>query len=94
MSLQHTEEQLHRVLSTTIHNLKDPRIPLIVTVERVRVAKDFSKAKVYISTLGDIHGLIEALNHARGHLQREVSKHVQLRRTPLLEFLDASHQPI
>ncbi|MFC6592520.1 ribosome-binding factor A [Deinococcus lacus] len=80
------EAQVSRVLSDAIAELNDPRIPLIVTVERVSLTPDYSHARVQVSALGDMDALLEALSHARGHLQREVAAHVKLRRTPLLEF--------
>jgi len=83
------ESQLVRVLSNAISELSDPRVPLIVTVERVSVTSDFGIARVYLSTLGDMGPLMAALEHAKGHLQREVARAVKLKRTPTLEFFDA-----
>lgn len=90
MSQQQTQEHILRALSNAIGELKDPRVPLIVTVERIHLAKDLSKAKVYLSTLGNMAQLLEALESAKGHLQRELAGRVQMRKTPLLEFVDAS----
>ncbi|WP_019585935.1 ribosome-binding factor A [Deinococcus apachensis] len=85
------EAQLSRVLSEAIAGLRDPRVPLIVTVERVAVTSDYGLARVYVSAMGaDMPALLDALTHARGHLQREVSAHVRMRRTPTLEFYAAS----
>ncbi|SMB94848.1 ribosome-binding factor A [Deinococcus hopiensis] len=85
------EAQLLRVLSDAISGLRDPRVPLIVTVERVSVTSDYSLARVYVSAMGaDMPALIDALTHARGHLQREVAAQVRLRRVPLLEFRSAN----
>ncbi|PYE51103.1 ribosome-binding factor A [Deinococcus yavapaiensis KR-236] len=81
-----------RALSGAIAELRDPRVPLIVTVERVSVTSDYGLARVYVSALGDMSGLMEALEQARGRLQREVARTVKLRRTPILEFYDASER--
>lgn len=87
---QQVQTQLSRVLSSAIAELQDPRIPLIVTVERVQVTPDYGLARVYVSAIGaDMPALLEALTHARGHLQREISHHVRMRRTPTLEFFAA-----
>ena len=88
------ESQLARVLSDSIAELRDPRVPLIVTVERVTVTSDFALARVYLSTLGEVGPLLEALHGARGHLQREVGRHIKLRRIPQLEFYPAAEAPL
>lgn len=90
MKPQQLESQLARVISDAIGNLEDPRIPLIVTVEAVSLTTDFSHARVYISSLGDMAPLLDALEHARGFLQREVAHHMKMRRVPVLEFYDAA----
>ncbi|GAA5501495.1 ribosome-binding factor A [Deinococcus xinjiangensis] len=85
------QSQLTRVLSSAIAELRDPRIPLIVTVDHVNMTPDYGLARVYVSAIGaDMPALLEALTHARGHLQREVAQHVRMRRTPTLEFYDAA----
>ena len=93
MKPEQVQAQLTRVLSEAIGELRDPRVPLIVTVERIHVTPDYGLARVYVSAMtGDIEELLEALNHARGHLQRQVSAHVRMRRTPTLEFRSAEDQ--
>lgn len=90
MKPEQVQAQLARVISEAISGLQDPRVPLIVTVERVQVTPDYGLARVYVSAMGgDMDELLDALNHARGHLQRQVSAHVRLRRTPTLEFRSA-----
>lgn len=85
------QAQLARVLSGAISELRDPRVPLIVTVERVTVTPDYTLARVYVSAVdADMPALLGALTHARGHLQREVAAQVKMRRTPTLEFFAAS----
>ena len=93
MKPEQVQAQLTRVLSEAIGELRDPRVPLIVTVERIQVTPDYGLARVYVSAMtGDMEDLLEALNHARGHLQRQVSAHVRMRRTPTLEFRSAGDQ--
>ncbi len=83
------ENAILRFLTHAIHDLRDPRIPLIVTVEAVRVTADLQQAKVFVSTLGDMQGLLAALEHARGFLQKQLSRELDLRRTPALSFYSA-----
>ncbi len=87
--LEQLETMIERALAEMLHELKDPRIPLVVTVERVRLSSDLSHARVFISTLGDIDALLEALEHARGFLQRRLAHELNLRRTPQLSFQSA-----
>ncbi len=79
-----------RVLSSAILLLSDPRLPTIVTVEGVRVSPDLLHATVFVSCIGEIGPALEALNHAKGFLQRQIAQEMRLKRTPLLEFEDAS----
>ncbi|UBV43338.1 30S ribosome-binding factor RbfA [Deinococcus taeanensis] len=95
MKPEQIQAQLTRVISDAISGLRDPRVPMIVTVERVTVTADYSIARVYVSAMtGDMDELLDALRGARGHLQRQVAEHVRLRRTPLLEFHNAGDRPL
>ena len=80
---------MRRVLSDAIHDLRDPRIPVVVTIEAVRVSADLQHARVFVSALGDTGELLAALNHARGFLQARLAGDLNLRRTPNLAFYDA-----
>ncbi|WP_309570785.1 30S ribosome-binding factor RbfA [Deinococcus sp.] len=91
MRPEQVQAQITRVLAGAISDLRDPRVPMIVTVERVTVTPDYTLARVYVSAMtGNVDELLDALNHARGHLQRQVAEHVRLRRTPTLEFHSAT----
>ncbi|MFC3835586.1 MULTISPECIES: 30S ribosome-binding factor RbfA [Deinococcus] len=91
MKPEQVQSQITRVLGDAIAGLRDPRVPMIVTVERVTVTADYGLARVYVSAMtGNVDDLVDALNHARGHLQRQVAEHVRMRRTPTLEFHAAS----
>lgn len=86
---EQTERALARRLSELIPTLADPRIPMVVTVERVRLAPDGSSARVLVSALLDDEGLEkleQALNGARGHLQRELARELKSKKTPVLTF--------
>ncbi|MFN3266711.1 MAG: 30S ribosome-binding factor RbfA [Deinococcales bacterium] len=84
------EAAIERVLARAIPELSDPRLPLIVTIERVQITPDLLHAKVFISSLDDVAPVVEALNHAKGFLQRQIAHEIRLKRTPLLEFLSAA----
>ncbi len=81
-------EAIKHVLSEALPTLKDPRIGF-VTVTGVEATKDFAQATVYVSVFGSeaeqqkTHAGLEA---ARGLLQAQVARELQLRRTPVLAF--------
>jgi ribosome-binding factor A len=82
------EHSILRHLSDLIPTLKDPRVPLVVTVEKISLAKDGKRAKVLVSTLEekDIKGMLEALSRASGYLQHQLAEILELRYTPKLSF--------
>lgn len=72
-----------------LFGLKDPRVKN-VTVLAVTASGDLRYAKVYVSVMGDektqaltMHGL----NSARGFLQSKLADDLNLRYTPILEFI-------
>jgi ribosome-binding factor A len=83
-------EAIRGVVSTTVlFGLKDPRVRH-VTVLRVEVSPDLRNARVYVSVMGDekqqslsMHGL----NSARGFIQSQIADRLQLRYTPILQFV-------
>lgn len=86
---EQVERALARRLSELIPGLADPRVPMVVTVERVRLASDGSSARVLVSALGDedtLEKLEQALNGAKGHLQREIARDLKSKKTPVLTF--------
>ena len=73
-----------------LDGVKDPRIDSLVSVTEVDVARDASFARVFVSYYGAKEKrdeIIEALNHAAGYFQKEISKRVRLRSTPRLLFV-------
>ena len=79
---------LKEVLSEAIQTLKDPRIGF-VTVTGVKTTADLKEATVYVSVYGtesEQQRTLEGLEAARGVLQAQVGRELQLRRTPVLSF--------
>jgi ribosome-binding factor A len=89
------EAAIGRALGDVIPELHDPRIPLLVTIERVQITPDLLHAKVFVSVMvrpgeaTDVAATVAALEHAKGFLQRRLGQALQLRRTPLLSFFEA-----
>ena len=86
-------QRLENVILQTVgplisHGLNDPRLEM-VTVTRIRLSADLSKARVNWSCLGgdgNRSKATHALEHARGHLQSAVARALQTRTTPRLDF--------
>jgi ribosome-binding factor A len=82
------DEAIRQVLSDAVPTLKDPRIGF-VTVTGVEATRDFAQATVYVSVYGsesEQRKTLEGLEAARGVLQAQVARELQLRRTPVLSF--------
>ncbi len=70
-------------------SLKDPRLGF-VTLTDVEVTRDLHQARVFFSVLGDEEAMqssLEALQAARGYLQRELLQRLDLRFVPELTFV-------
>lgn len=84
-------EEVKRELAAIIRDLKDPRIPSMVSVMSVRVTKDLKFAKAYISVLGDESikkDVFAALKSASGYIRKEISQRLNLRQTPEFTFVE------
>jgi ribosome-binding factor A len=83
-------EEMKKEISAIIQNeLKDPRLPKMISVMSADVTKDLRYAKVFISVLGDEtdkKNAIDGLKSAAGFIRREVGHRLQLRYTPELLF--------
>ena len=78
---------IQRGLSELIPKLKATP-PGLVTIQEARVTRDLSQAKVYFTVLGaEPEETLEALEHAAGHLRRELGRSMKLRSVPELHFV-------
>lgn len=83
-------EEVKRELSLVIRELKDPRLPDMVSVVAVSVTRDLKYAKAYISIMGSEEvqkGALDALKSASGFIRREMGHRVNLRITPEFSFV-------
>jgi len=84
-------DEISAVLREELH---DPRIGGLVTITEVDVSPDLRRADAFVSVLGtdaERAGTLEALEHARPFIKREISRRLRLRYTPDLHFIaDAS----
>lgn len=92
---ERVSEDIKREIGLMIQNeLKDPRLPEMVSVVSVDVSGDYRHAKVYVSVMGgkeEKRKAIEALNSAAGFIRREIGLRIRMRNTPEFHFkLDES----
>jgi len=85
-------EQMQRELAELVRlEVKDPRVRM-VTLTGVEVARDYSHAKVFYTTLeGENAKVQQGLERASGFLRSHLAHSMKLRITPQLHFVyDAS----
>lgn len=85
-------EDIRRIISGKIRDLKDPRINCggMITIIRCDVSSDLSYCKVYVSSFEGYEKAKEAVKgfeSASGLLKREISNVLRLRKCPDLEFV-------
>ena len=71
------------------NDLRDPQINAIISVNSVDTTPDLSYCRVYISSIGKTpqDEVLARIKGAAGFIRGKLSKMVQLRITPRLEFL-------
>lgn len=81
-------EDVQRELASLIRNVKDPRVPELLTITHVEVTNDLSYATVAVSAMGDLDRkeVLKGLKSASGYLRRELGSSLNLRHTPSLIF--------
>ncbi|VFP88441.1 30S ribosome-binding factor [Buchnera aphidicola (Cinara piceae)] len=87
------ERTLHKEIALIIqHDLKDPRINLLITISEVKLSLDLSYAKVFVTFLkyknkNYIKLMLSILQKAGGFIRSHLNKHVYLRIIPKLHFI-------
>jgi ribosome-binding factor A len=83
------EQLLHEIGTVIAREMRDPRIPPVVTVTQLKLAQDTRNATVLVSIYGDEKAktdAVEALNAAAAFIQRMVSARVTVKNFPHLLF--------
>ena len=89
-------ERVARLIQQTVgeivlRRIADPRIdPARVSITRVEMAEDLTRAKVFCSTMGteaEQRNALRALQHAAGRIQAMMMEKISLRNTPVLHFV-------
>lgn len=82
-------DSMHRSIAKLLREeFKDPRVEF-VTVAFVKVAKDLSLAKVYVTVLDEAKTpeTIKILNKASGFFRSQLARMMSLRCTPKIQFM-------
>lgn len=83
-------ELIQRELARLIqYELKDPRITTMITVSGVKVTRDLSHAKVYISVFDkdQAEDTLKVLSKAAGFFRSSLAKLIKIRMIPELHFV-------
>lgn len=81
---------MHREISAVIaRELRDPRIPPIITITKINIGADLRNATIFVSIFGEssaIDDAIKALNKAAPYIQRLVASRITIKHFPRLYF--------
>ena len=93
--LERINSELQKAISSIIDNdLRDPQIDAIISVNQVEITPDLAYAKVFITSIGKTptDEVVARLKGAGGFIRGKLSKKIELRITPRLEFLKDTSQ--
>lgn len=84
-------EEIRNVVAEVLRNdIRDPRLPAIVSITHVKLTRDLSHANIYYSVYGnddeksDTDKVFESANP---FIRREIAKRIKLRIVPELHFI-------
>ncbi len=82
-------EMMQRKLAQIIQQeVKDPRLPKLITISAVTVTRDLGHAKIYFTVLNDEPGLADViLNASASYLRSALARTLTLRTVPQLHFI-------
>lgn len=85
--LRKIAEEIKRIVSTALMmEMKDPRLPAIVSITKVDVTADLKTATIYVSAIGseaiDQEEMIQILNKAKGFFRKEIGRDLKVFNTP------------
>ncbi len=84
-------EEIKRGMTEILRGeVKDPRVPELISVTRVEASKDLSVARIYVSAMTDerqAKDMMRFFKDAAGFLRHKLGEKVQLRQLPELQFI-------
>lgn len=79
-------EEIKKVVSSMLlTEIKDPRIPPLLSITKVETTRDHRYAIINVSVFDqntDMNEVLEALNSAKGLIRREIGRSIKLHYTP------------
>lgn len=86
--LSRIEEELKREISNIInYELSNSNITGMVSVTKIKVSPDLSRARVFVTMLNsNKKNTLAALKKSAGYIRREIAHRINLRTTPELIF--------
>ena len=88
--LERINSEIQKIVSEIIDTkLRDPQIDAIISVNQVDTTPDLAHSKVYISSIGKTpkDEVVARLKGAGGFIRGQLSKRINLRIIPRLEFI-------
>ena len=84
-------EEIKRVLSDVLRDMKDPRISPLTTIMSVEVTTDLKQGKVRVSVYDKSDAVREetvaAMNSAAGFMAHELGQRMEIRALPRFKFV-------
>jgi|TARA_Y200000002_G_scaffold373594_1_gene372984 ribosome-binding factor A len=77
---------LESIATWVIENSGDNMDLKVITLQTIKISRDLSHARVTISSAMDVRKAITFLNGNSGSIKRHLSKVMQLKRVPSLDF--------
>lgn len=79
-------EEIKKVVSDLfLYEIKDPRLPALISVTSVKTTRDLRYTYIYVSVLGndfDRDEVLSILNGAKGLVRREIGQKIKMHYTP------------
>ena len=88
--IERINSEIQKIVSQIIDTeLRDPQIDAIISVNQVDTTPDLAYSKVYISSIGKTpkEEVVARLKGAGGFIRGQLSKRINLRIIPRLEFI-------
>ena len=88
--IERINSEIQKAISYIIDNdVRDPQIDAIISVSNVETTPDLSYCRVFITSIGKTPSeeVLARIKGAAGFIRGRLSKMIQLRITPRLEFL-------
>lgn len=82
-------QEIQRLLPELIRReVKDPRVPGLVTITAVDLSQDLSRATVFVTVLAEVDTdeVVRALNRASAFLRTALAQRMRSRTVPALHF--------